>query len=177
MQSLTSAPVDAEQPSLRELVTAGAVTALGVLVVVMSLGMPVQSLTRADVLNSPGLVPGLLGVSLTLLGGQLSVREARRFARAGDLSHLRSEVVAAARRLLEPDSLRVALTMGLVIAYAGLLPLLGYWQATIGLIFVFVTVFAEERTPLRLLAAAVLAVTLATTIEFVFSELLRVPLP
>ena len=129
--------------------------------------------------TAPGLVPALLGIGIAVLGALLLVRSVRR----GDFA-------APAGSGTPADRARLALALGLCIAYAGGLvgrTLFGFhvpfWLATA--LFVFVSILSFEwRDRLArgqlgrgIAVAAACAIGTAAGVTLVFQEVFLVRLP
>lgn len=141
----------------------------GLLIVVESLRMDRFTSMGAELYTMPGFVPGMIGGVIVLLGAVLMLRGWRRRAAASQ--------DAPAEQLLNR---RIILTMALSLSYAGgLIGRAPFWLATFLFVTAFVGCFAPPgTTPLRRLAAAVLAGALTTAVvTLVFEQVFLVRLP
>jgi hypothetical protein len=144
-------------------------------------GFTMDRLERQNInpYTAPGLVPALLGIGIAILGAILLVRSVRR----GGLA-------AATDGRAPADGNRLALALGLSIAYAGGLvgrTLFGwhvpFWLATA--LFVFVSIVAFEWRDRRargelgrgIAVALACAVGTAAGVTLVFQEVFLVRLP
>jgi hypothetical protein len=116
-------------------------------------------------LGSPGLTPGLIALFMLALSAALMWR---------------SRVFQIPFTLKMPDEpARRALTVfGLVVAYAALMPVIGYAAATFLLLFAFQTIFVRKRD-LRfvLIWGFGLSAVLTVVLWYVFAEIFLIPLP
>jgi hypothetical protein len=104
----------------------------------------------------PGLVPGILGVIITLLGLTLLLRSVKSLARPADGPPPRGE-------LPHLSYVRLAATLVLSIGYAaGLVGLIPFWLATFVFVSMFIVMF--EWQPERNMSASVRAVAAAIVI-------------
>ncbi len=157
-----------------DLVTSIVLMALGIATAVESWRMPRFAEVGAEPWAAPGVVPGMLGVALTLLAAILFGRSlAARRAAAGAV-----EVPG------EGGLGRVALAVGLCVLYAGVLVgRMPFGLATFVFALTFILVFdlmaVEARPAWRrhaLVAIAVAAVT-AFVVPFIFQTIFLVRLP
>ena len=126
--------------------------------------------------TAPGLVPGVLGVLITVCGLILAVRSWRR----GAFGALQAPPV-----LLRPDVLgRIGVTLVLCLGFAlGLVGRVPFWIAGALYLFLQIAVLqyperkAQGEVARGLLVAAVIALAAAGTIAFLFQELFLVRLP
>ena len=130
-------------------------------------------------MSVPGLVPGLLGAILLILGAVLTIRSLLRGGH--HLGITRDNLVAT---LLLAGNLRLIGTLVLCVGYgAVMIGNMPYWLATGLFVFAFVAIFewqpdADRRAHLKgLAAAAVIAVSVAWAVTWVFSEVFLVTLP
>ena len=131
------------------------------------------AIRRIHPLSAPGLVPGLLGLALSLCAVLLLAGAVR----AG--GHRRGD--------LKPDqaaALRLGLTLALTLAYPLLLiGILPFWLATALFVFAFIVLFewpTRRGTWARavgLATALVQAVLIAIVVSYVFETLFLVRLP
>jgi len=126
--------------------------------------------------TAPGLVPGVLGVLITVCGLILAVRSLRRGAFG---------TVQAPPVILRPEMLgRIGITLVLCLGFAlGLVGRVPFWFAGALYLFLQIAVLqyperkAHGEVARGLLVAAVIAVAAAGTIAFVFQEIFLVRLP
>ena len=120
-----------------DLVTSVVLLVLGVATMVESWRMPRFEEVGADVWSSPGVVPGLLGVALTLMAAILFLRS---------VVALRRPAEGPAGPAAEGGWGRAALAAGLCILYAlGLVGRMPFWLATFLFVLAFVTIFDLTR--------------------------------
>lgn len=162
---------------------------IGLFALVESVRMPRLETLDINPYTVPGLVPGLLGVILTVLGLILLLRGLKgpRTATAetsgagevpetGDIAETRSRQAESRKRVL--------LAVGTTIGYAGFLfGQVPFVIATTIFVFAF-TVGAEWLNPARprsmaatAVGALVLALIMAFAVQYVFVEMFRVRLP
>lgn len=186
-------PSDAAEPSLSEglsppqqapgimeradLLTGIVLLVLGVAIAWMSWEMPRLEVRRIHPATVPGLVPGLLGLTLAFCGAILALRSVRASADAAGWRVFGGIFVS-------PEAGRVGATLALALIYAlvlvGTLP---FWAATALFVFAFIVIFeyafAASRFPLwrTVLTAAVQAVIVGVTVTLVFQFGFLVRLP
>jgi putative tricarboxylic transport membrane protein len=159
-----------------DLVAAVVFIVLGALILYGSWTMPRLEVRRIHPLTIPGLVPGLLSLSLIICGTLLAIRSLRSRAEGGWIALREALVSEGARRALVVVALVLIYTLGLV----GRLP---FWAATGIFVFAFITVFEVWITPKKrplvpsLLWALGLAVVTAAAATYVFERLFLVRLP
>lgn len=158
---------------------AGAIVwmAIGLAIVAAALAMDRFEAVGATVYTMPGLVPGILGATLTGLGLLLLVRAIR----AGAIAEL------AGTWLPDPDGRsmlkRVAIATALALVYTlGLVGHVWFPAATVLFVFAFMMVFGvspEGPRPLarRAAIAAVTAIATAAAVSLVFEQVFLVRLP
>jgi len=149
--------------------------ALGIGVVVESLRMPRLEHLGINPYSVPGIVPGIIGVVLTLLAIILLVRSIGRIRRGAPGA--------------ETDPLsarRFALAAVLCLGYAaGLVGLIPFWLATFLFVTVFIWLFERvmsegepEGGAVRAAATAVIqGAVVAAAVTWVFREIFLVNLP
>jgi hypothetical protein len=140
----------------------------GLAVLICALRMDRFEQMGATLYTMPGFVPGLIGVTLMLLGAALALRGLRRRLR---------EPVAEAEPLFNA---RALVMLGLTLGYAaGLVGRVPFWLGTTLFVAAFVWLFTpRERPPLRRAVVAVIAgVATAATIVMVFEQVFFVRLP
>ncbi len=148
--------------------------ALGSLIIVEAVGMPIPTHLGATVLTGPGLLPGVLGGALIVLGAVLSIRS------------LAGKVIVGGEGAVDPASVSMPRALGamvLMIAYGACL---GTRQPFIPATIVFITLFivafnwqGRSRLGIAKVVAGALAVGVATAfiVEFVFEVVFLVRLP
>ncbi len=157
-----------------DLVTSVVLLVLGVATMVESWRMPRFEEVGADVWASPGVVPGLLGVALTLMAAILFLRS---------VVALRRPTEGPVGPAAEGGWGRAALAAGLCILYAlGLVGRMPFWLATFLFVLAFVTIFdltGEPRPPLGrvVIVAALVAAASAIAVPYVFQSIFLVRLP
>ncbi|WP_339630899.1 tripartite tricarboxylate transporter TctB family protein [uncultured Sneathiella sp.] len=153
-------------------------TLFGVGVLVESLRLPRLENLNVNAYTVPGIVPGFLGLFLTLAGLFILIRSIKR---GGYKMSLNKE--QAVGWLGSAMVKRTAITIAITLAYAILLfPHVPFWLATPIFIFVFVVAteamkYGRLPAPVRLLTALVLAVVAGLVINYVFQDLFFVRLP
>ncbi len=170
---------DGDQRVMRsaDLLTGAVLLILGLVVVYLSWTMPRLGNRGIHPATVPGLVPGALGIALTLMGGILGWRS---------LGALRDP--AGWRRfgaaVSGPETGRALAMIALALLYPlGLIGLVPFWLATAIFVFAFILLFQGVLTdapkPLARLAffAALQAVIVAGLIVVVFERGFLVRLP
>lgn len=160
-----------------DLLTGLVLLALGISVVWLSWDMPRLGTRGIHPATAPGLVPGLLGLALTLCGAVLTLRSARATTDAAGWRNFGGI-------FWTPEAGRVAAALALALIYA--LVLVGrmpFWAATALFVFAFIVIFeyafGVSRSPLwrTLLTAAIQAVIVGVTVTLVFQLGFLVRLP
>lgn len=160
-----------------DFISALVLIALGIAVVLESLRMPRLENLAINPYTIPGLVPGILGVIISVLGGVLLIRS---IARGGwrisgqglsDLSH-------------HPGLQRLLLALILTFGYAaGLIGRLPFWLATFLFVLLFIVLFERMLPPPKpplirsLLSALIEAILVTAVVTYVFQEIFLVRLP
>lgn len=137
--------------------------AISLYVLITSYRMPFYGDSGA--LGSPGLTPGLIALFMLALSAALMWR---------------SRVFRLPQLLKAPDvqGRRVLMVFGLVVAYAVLMPLIGYAPATFLLLAAFQTVFVRKRSLRFVLIWGIgLSAVLTAILWYVFAEIFLIPLP
>ncbi|MHA6299601.1 tripartite tricarboxylate transporter TctB family protein [Devosia sp. CAU 1758] len=171
-------PDDASQPGM---VKADLLTGLFFIVLGLAIFYGAWTMDRLDIrrihpMTVPGLVPGMLSVSLTLCGAILSFRSIRSPAPDGWKQLSGALISGAAGRAAAVMVLALIYTLGLV----GTLP---FWAATGLFVFAFILLFecwlAEPRRRVlnSLPWALGLAVVTAGVVTLVFERAFLVRLP
>jgi hypothetical protein len=148
---------------------------LGLAIAVISLQMDRLERFQASIYTAPGLVPGLLGLSIALMGGILMLRAVRAGALQG----------RAPVRLVLRDHWRLIFSLGLSLVYALVIvaSAMPFWLLTAIYVSAFVIVFqyAERRVagqvPRGVAVAVVYGLLAGWAIQYVFEELFLVRLP
>jgi len=160
-----------------DLLTGIVLMVLGVAVAWMSWEMPRLEARRIHPSTVPGLVPGILGVTLAFCGAILALRSVRASADAQGWRSFGGIFVS-------PEAGRVGTALALALIYA--LVLVGtvpFWAATALFVFAFIVIFergfSASRFPLwrTLLTAAVQAVIVGVAVTLVFELGFLVRLP
>lgn len=153
-------------------------TAFGIGVVVESLRLPRLEDLNVNPYTVPGIVPGFIGLFLTLAGLVILIRSIMRGGwkltpnKESTLSWLGSAMVR-----------RTAVTMVITVVYGVVLfPNIPFWIATPIFIFVFVVAtesmkYGKVPDRIKLLTALALALIAGFVINFVFQDLFFVRLP
>ena len=153
-------------------------TLFGIGIVVESLRLPRLENLNVNSYTVPGIVPGFLGLFLTIAGLFIFIRSIKR---GGHKVRLNKE--QALSWLSSAMVKRTAVTIAITMAYAILLfPHVPFWIATPVFIFIFVVTtesmkYGRLPDPVRLLTALALAVVAGLVINYVFQDLFFVRLP
>ncbi|MCF8467011.1 MAG: tripartite tricarboxylate transporter TctB family protein [Sneathiella sp.] len=168
------------QPAMNkaDFISSIVLTAFGIGVIVESLRLPRLENLSVNPYTVPGIVPGFIGIFLTLAGFFIFIRSIRR--RGWDLRLNKDHAITW---ISSPMVKRTAVTMIITMGYAiFLFPHIPFWIAAP--IFIFVFVVATEsmkygKLPggVRLLTALALAVAAGLVINYVFQDLFFVRLP
>ena len=151
--------------------------ALGAAIIAGSLAMDRFESVGATLHTMPGLVPGMLGATISALGLLLVVRAIRARAIAGLAASWRPDAEGRARLR------RASLATALALVYA--LGLVGrVWFPAATALFVFAFIMAFEITPgvqrtlaRRATIAAITAIVTAAVVSLVFERIFLVRLP
>lgn len=115
--------------------------AFGIFVLIMALQMPTHVELQGEPYSGPGVVPGFLGITLTILGVVLMIRS---IIHKGYKVNINKETIAAFFK--DASTKRLGLTLVICLGYAfGILDRIPYLAATIIFIFVFVVAFEFKR--------------------------------
>lgn len=160
-----------------DFVTSVVLILLGLGTLIESAAMPRFENLKIEPYTVPGIVPGVLGLLLTLLGAVL-------FVRACANGGWRLEPRRAVALFLSPDNKRLTIGLVLTLGYAaGLVGQVPYWLATVIFVFLFTGIYewshgegAKARVK-RLVTAGLLAVAVAIAVTVVFQEIFLVRLP
>jgi len=159
-----------ESPAGLDLKKAGADFLAGLVIFLISLYVLIVSYRMpfygdSGALGSPGLTPGLIALFMMVLSAVLMWRS--RAFRVPDLLKMPDE---RARRIL--------IVLGLVVAYAVAMPIIGYAPATFLLLAAFQIVFVRRRDLRFILIWGVgLSAVLTAILWYVFAEIFLIPLP
>lgn len=160
-----------------DLLAAIAFVVLGGTVVWLSWEMPRLATRGIHPATAPGLVPGMLGIALTVCGVILGARSLRVAKDGAGWS-------AFAGLFTTPEAGRVATAMALALVYAvGLVGWMPFWAATAVFVIAFIIVFehgfAASPHPLwrTILTAVVQGVIVAIAVTLVFERGFLVRLP
>jgi len=149
-----------KRPSLRSFVEGGVVVLIGSSILLL-LPTQIKEMPGLQSEMSPRLIPALLGTALIVLGFGLI---------------LQSSLGKSQSRKIEWDrfsSLRVVITIVLLIAYISIFPLLGFVVTSV--VFAgFFTFFFGSRSWIKITLAAVLT---PIGVWLFFEKLFRIPLP
>lgn len=156
----------------RDLVAGIIVAAIGAGIVIESLRMP-HPITSFD---APGFVPLLLGVALTMMG--LRITWSHRQANLGGHKGTPGDRgLGATRHRVSHAGWRMGAVVSMMIAYAVVLPLVGYVVSTFMMLAIFQIAFLESRKPRWIAIALAVALVISMSIGWLFEEVFRVPLP
>ena len=176
---MTSSGEPATNPGIRADFWFGlGLLSFGFVVAVESWRMPRLTELNVHPMTAPGLVPGMLGVVITVLGSVLFLRAAR----AGGW-RARSRDGATGTDLAN-QTRRFFIALALCVGYAaGLVGAVPFWAATGAFVFLFTVVFEWQGgrslgRHLRAFAmAALLAVIVAAAVTYTFEKVFLVRLP
>jgi len=144
---------------------------LGLIVFIISIGMPTFRELGANPYSAPGIVPGILGIILLFMGVILFIRS---FIRKGYKIKLSSQSM---KLFFKNNSIkRLLIALFLSVFYVILLGKINYFLLTTIYIFLFVWSF-ELKTKKTLFFALLEAVLIAACISYVFRYLFLVTLP
>lgn len=172
-----------------DLTVALVLLAFGAFVVEESLRMPRYESIGGSAATAPGLVPGLLGAVLVLFGVVMAVRAVwpQGSPSTPAPSEDRDEDASEPTEAPEDPSAgrtRLAWILGLGLAYAGfLVGRIPFALATFLFVFVAIVVFERSEfrsarvAAIRMTIAAVIAVSVAWVVPFVFERIFLVNLP
>ena len=159
-----------------DLIMAIVLVVLGLAILYGSWTMPRLEARRVHPMTVPGLVPGLLSISLIFCGGLLGIRSLRTRAIDG--------WAALRDGLLSIEAARVAVLLIMILAFTlGLVGRVPFWAASAAFIFAFVLVFelwlTDRRRPaaVSIAWAAGLAVVVSAAVFWVFQYQFLVRLP
>ena len=153
-------------------------TLFGIGIMVESWRLPRLENLNINPYTVPGIVPGFLGLFLTIGGLAILIRS---IWRGGWKIGVSGEEIP--RWLASPMVMRTAVTIVITMAYAILLfPHIPFWIATPIFIFVFVVTTESMKygglpDRVKLMTALVLAIAAGLIINFVFQDLFFVRLP
>ena len=161
-----------------DFLTALCLVALGLGTVAESWNMPRLEEMNINPYTVPGLVPGIIGVVLTVLGSVLLVRSAHAGGyRLRDYASLRGLLQAQGSR-------RAVLALVLTVGYAaGLIGRTPFWLATFLFVLIFIVSFewrvgrTRRQTLIALALATVVAVLTSALVTVVFQYVFLVRLP
>ncbi len=150
----------------------------GIVVVYLSAKMPRFEEIHANPYSAPGVVPGLLGVTISFLGLILLVRSIIQKGYKLGLNR-----VTVKQFFREPMTRRILLTIFISVAYWALLGRIPFSLVTALYVFIFVIIFEYEKGKTiiqqrrMLLVALVMAVITSASVTYVFQYLFLVNLP
>lgn len=170
-----ASPFDGEKAPVSpraDLITAAALFALGVAIVVQAWQMPRFIEQSGTGLTAPGIVPGFYGVVLALLSCLLGLRAV---GRGGWAVH-----GAATGNRTDRRQLATAAVLGLVYA-GGMIGRMPFWLAASLFVFAFTTAFEWEQGPQgrarRIVEAALIGIGTGVAVTMVFEKLFLLRLP
>jgi len=144
---------------------------LGLIVFIISIGMPTFKELGANPYSAPGIVPGILGVILLFMSAILFTRSIIRKEYKIRLSFQGLKLFFKNNSII-----RLLITLFLSVFYVILLGKINYFLLTTIYIFLFVWSF-ELKTKKTLFFAFLEAVLIAACISYVFRYLFLVVLP
>ncbi|MHB9152884.1 MAG: tripartite tricarboxylate transporter TctB family protein [Spirochaetales bacterium] len=161
-----------------DFVTSIVLLAFGITVVVMSVQMPTMADANQSKFSAPGIVPGFIGVMVTLLSFAMLIRSIKRKGM--------QEIVqkGAAKDLLAQETTsRILKTLVICVVYVLLLGKLWFPLPTALFIFAFIVMFEYDfksafRPQIKkIIVAFIIAVVATTLVTVVFQYLFLVNLP
>ncbi len=161
-----------------DFLTSMILTAFGIAVTVMAFQMPTLAEKGQGPYAAPGLVPGFLGIIITILGAAMLIRS---IIRKGHKAVVSGQ--GRGRFLQEVGTRRMGLTILLAVLYGFSLGRINFTLATFLFIFVFVICFEYEvKAPLgaqkkKIIWAGVLGAVASAAVTGVFQYLFLVNLP
>jgi len=161
-----------------DFITSIVLLAFGIAVVVMSIQMPSVADANQSKYSAPGIVPGFIGVMLTLLSFSMLLRSIKR-------KGMQDIVPKGATKdlLAQESTARILKTLVLCVAYALLLGKIWFPVPTFLFIFAFIVLFeydfkaAFKPQIKKIIIACVIAVVSTTLVTLVFQGLFLVNLP
>lgn len=161
-----------------DLITGVVLLVFGLAVVAESYGMPRLEERNINPWTAPGIVPGMLGIIITLLGAVLALRSVGgwRAARSVQSAEEKAESRASLARL----ALCAALCIIYAVFFVGRIP---FWLACWLFVFAFIAAFewapgdAASARIRKLAIAAAVATATALVVPYVFETLFLVRLP
>ena len=177
-----------EGPSLQaDLLAALAVIGFGLIVTIGAWKMERLENLGATLYTAPGLVPGILGVSIAFLGLLLALRSLRRRARVRAQFPDRPELVSLlpSARPSRVAWQRMGLVLLLMLGYAvGLVGHgIAFWFATALFVFAFIAIFewperhAKGDIARGIASALIFAIATTAVVTLVFEQVFFVRLP
>ena len=161
-----------------DFVTSVVLLAFGVAVLVISIGMPTLADANQSKYSAPGIVPGFIGVMVTLLSFSMLLRSIRR---KGMVDLVPKDAVK--NLFAQETTMRILKTTLLCVAYTILLGKIWFPLATFLFIFVFIVLFeydfrsAFKPQLKKVVVAFIIAVTSTFLVTLVFQGLFLVNLP
>ncbi|MHB0898381.1 MAG: tripartite tricarboxylate transporter TctB family protein [Spirochaetales bacterium] len=161
-----------------DFVTSIVLLAFGITVVVKSVQMPTMADANQSKFSAPGIVPGFIGVMVTLLSFAMLIRSIKRKGM--------QEIVqkGAAKDLLAQETTsRILKTLVICVVYVLLLGKLWFPLPTALFIFAFIVMFEYDfksafRPQIKkIIVAFIIAVVATTLVTVVFQYLFLVNLP
>ncbi|QTL97331.1 hypothetical protein GM661_04690 [Iocasia frigidifontis] len=162
-----------------DFITSIVLIVFSIAVIVMSLQMPRFEYRGANPWSVPGIVPGILGVSIGLMGIALLVRSIKR--KGHNLGISKEKLIDW---LHKPASIRLLLTILLTLIYAwGLIGSMPYILATFLFITVFIIIFEYNRKEKRqkktkkMIVAIMIGLIAAAAVSALFQYAFMIRLP
>ncbi len=161
-----------------DFVTSVVLIACGIAIIVLSLQMPTMADRNQSIYSAPGVVPGFIGVMLTLLSFSMFIRSLRKKA----LAEFKGGAIPPGV-LGQESTRRILTTIAMCVAYSVLLGRLWFPIPTFAFIFAFITLFEYDRKATfasqtrKLLVAAIIALVTTAAVALVFQKLFLVNLP
>jgi hypothetical protein len=161
-----------------DFVTSVILIAMGIAILVLSIQMPTMADRNQSVYSAPGVVPGFIGLMITILSFAMLLRSLKKKA----LAEFREGIIPKGS-LGQESTKRILTTIVLCLLYAFFLGKLWFGIPTFAFIFVFIIIFEYDRKkPLstqvkKLLIAALIAVITTAAVMLVFQKLFLVNLP
>ncbi|TXT46194.1 MAG: hypothetical protein FD137_1293 [Spirochaetes bacterium] len=161
-----------------DFVTSVVLIALGLAIIVLSLQMPTMADRNQSVFSAPGVVPGFIGVMLTLLSGSMFLRSLKRKA----LQEVKAGL-APSDVLVQKSTRRILTTIVMCSLYALLLGRVWFPIPTFAFIFIFIVLFEYDKSSSfssqrkKIIVAATIALATTALVMLVFQKLFLVNLP
>ncbi|MDD3981934.1 MAG: tripartite tricarboxylate transporter TctB family protein [Spirochaetia bacterium] len=161
-----------------DFVTSVIFIAMGIAILVLSIQMPTMADRNQSVYSAPGVVPGFIGIMITVLSFAMLIRSLKKKA----IAEFREGAIPKGS-LSQETTKRIIVTIVMCLLYAFLLGKIWFGIPTFAFIFAFILVFEYDlKKPIsaqtkKLLVAALIAVITTAAVMVVFQKLFLVNLP